>query len=294
LDLLSWISSSLFELMHDAEFMARLTPERTAELGPYLEKQGEVALQLLMCSTSRAFLSSLCRKIAYMGHTAIKAMEYYQLHPEVQSGQSAPGGQAGKDTPAMRAAFMKLHKVFAQSPIKVGDFEKLIQLISQGITQAYDAFLPKMAKSQGQALKGKEEDEAIKALRAMFETQMLTATVPVPGFLPLLKRLFNVDLPAYRKTTEIARLFFDEYSILMVQGDESAVRGVRLSQIDTFNKQVTRMDSKRQWRRCIRCTSVMEDHGNSRSPGLTFMAAQMRRCPCSGSWALLPAGKVDP
>ncbi|KAI6785601.1 Mediator of RNA polymerase II transcription subunit-like protein [Emericellopsis cladophorae] len=293
LDLLSWISSSLFELMHDAEFMARLTPERSSEMGPYLEKQGEVALQLLMCSTSRAFLASLCRKIAYMGNTTNKAMEYYQLHPHVQSGQNGQGGQASKDTPGMRSAFVKLHKVFAQSPIKVGDFEKLNQLISQGIAQAYDAFLPKMARSQSQALKGKEEDEAIKALRAMFETQMLTATVPVPGFLPLLRKLFHVDLPAYRKTTDMARLFFDGYSILTVQGDESAVKGVRLSHIDAFSKQVTRMDAKKQWRRCVRCTSIMEDHGNTRSPGLTFMAAQMRRCPCSGSWALLPAGKVD-
>ena len=46
-----------------------------------------------------------------------------------------------------------------------------------------------MAKSQSHALKGKEEDEAVKALRAMFETRMLTATVPLPGFLPLLRKL---------------------------------------------------------------------------------------------------------
>ncbi|KAK1776186.1 mediator complex subunit 16-domain-containing protein [Copromyces sp. CBS 386.78] len=44
-----------------------------------------------------------------------------------------------------------------------------------------------------------------------------------------------------------------------------------------------------QWRRCVRCTSVMEDSpGNHSKAGFTFVLAQQRKCSCGAWWALVP------
>ena len=43
------------------------------------------------------------------------------------------------------------------------------------------------------------------------------------------------------------------------------------------------------WRRCVRCTCVMEDYGAGPSkPGFTFVLAQQRKCSCGAWWALVP------
>jgi mediator of RNA polymerase II transcription subunit 16, fungi type len=49
-------------------------------------------------------------------------------------------------------------------------------------------------------------------------------------------------------------------------------------------------DAKR-WRRCARCTAVMEDYLTQR-PGVQFMVIQQRKCSCAGNWNLLTGKQI--
>jgi len=49
-------------------------------------------------------------------------------------------------------------------------------------------------------------------------------------------------------------------------------------------------DAKR-WRRCARCTAVMEDYLTQR-PGVHFMVLQQRKCFCAGNWILLTGKQI--
>jgi mediator of RNA polymerase II transcription subunit 16 len=49
-------------------------------------------------------------------------------------------------------------------------------------------------------------------------------------------------------------------------------------------------DAKR-WRRCTRCTAVMEDYITQR-PGVHILVLQERRCFCNGTWNLLTGKQI--
>ncbi|KAK3498175.1 mediator complex, subunit Med16 [Neurospora crassa] len=55
------------------------------------------------------------------------------------------------------------------------------------------------------------------------------------------------------------------------------------------NNNGTAENTSNQWRRCVRCTAVMEDFpGNHYRAGFTFVMAQQRKCMCGAWWALVP------
>lgn len=288
LDLVAWITDSLFELMSDDNFVQRLTPERINELAPYLEKNNDVALHLLLCSSSRCFLSALCRRLVHTEAMAGKAVAFYRR----QSAAMDPSMMANTSNPRMRSAFQKLQQVSSSAIVRVAEFDKLVNTLGSAINQAYASFLPKMVKSKPNPPQGKEEDEAVKSARGLLETQMLVATGPPLGFLPIIRKFFGIDLPAFRKATDPARLFFGTFSVVNVQDDDGVVDGVRTTHLDAFSKSKVKMGPGKRWKRCTRCTSVMEDVGG-RGPGLTFLMTQQRRCPCNGTLAVLPPGKLD-
>ena len=287
LNLFAWISDSLFGLMNDDEFIQLLNPDRAAELTSYLEKKDNVALHLLLCSSSRCFLSTLSRRVAHMKGLSDKAVDFYRR----QTANTDPN--AHPPNPKMRQAYNRLSRACTAGSLKAADFDKLINTLGAGINHAYDTFLPKMIRNKPNPPQGKGEDEEVKQARAKIEAQMLTVTVPLPVFHPVLRKFFQVDLPAFRKTTDPAKLFFEKFSVLRVVDDSTEINGVRAAQMDAFSKAKTKMGPTKQWRRCTRCTVIMEEVKQTRGPGLLFMATQMRRCPCNGTWAMLPAGKVD-
>lgn len=299
LDLVAWITDSLFELMNDDEFMSRLTAERSAEVSGYLEKRGDVALHLMLCSSSRCFLTALCRRLTHMDSLANKAMLFYRRHSATAAGNGSHSAQ-----PEMQRAFHRVQQVSASALVRVTEFEKLVGLLGAGLSKAYGAYIVKMVRGQpgAPAQDSKEEEDAVKASRARLEMQMLVATGPPPGLWPVLHRFFTADLVAFRKATEPARLFFEPLSVMTAQdggywGQDGqqhveTVDGMRTTQIDVFTKNKIRMGPGRQWKRCTRCTSVMEEM-QGKGAGLTFLLAQQRRCPCNGTLAVLPTGKLD-
>ncbi|CAH0049842.1 unnamed protein product [Clonostachys solani] len=284
LDLIAWLSDSLFELMNDDEFIELLTPARTNELAIYLHTKNDVSLQLLLCSSSRSFLMALCRRIGHLALLSNKAMEFYRK-------QSAEANAAKAPNPYLRQAYQRLQQATSSGFVSVGEFEKLITSLKMGIVQSYESVLTAMVKRQPNPPQGKQEDEAVKVARSQCETRMLLAAAPHPSLIPVLKKFFTEDVPAFRKTTDPAELFFGTFDVLDVSDDKGDIDGVKWAHIDVLSKTKLHLSPSQQWRRCTRCTAVMEEHVG-RGPGFTFLFSQQRRCLCSGTWAVLPQGKL--
>lgn len=287
LDLIAWLSEQLFDLLMDDAFMELLVPPRASELAAYLHGKNNVSLQLLLCSISRSFLVALCRRVSHLDTLSKKAIDFYRRH----SASVDPNSPAKPHNPNVRQSYQKLQQVSSSGLVKIGEFEKLVNTLGSGIMQTYDKALPDMVKRQANPPQGKKEDEAVKAARAHMETMMLLAAAPPPPLLIVLKKFFTMDVPTFRKTLDPAKLFFGSFDVLDIKEDKRNVDKVRMSHLDTFTKAKLRMNQNEQWRRCTRCASVMEELV-PKSPGLTFLMNHQRRCPCSGTWAVLPVGKL--
>lgn len=265
--------------------MELLDTARHDELATYLHDKNNVALQLLVCSSSRAYLDALCRRVLHLDLLSKKAMEFYRR-------QSALGESGKPPNMPIRQAYQELQQVTSSCLVSVKLFEELMNQLGAGIMQTYDKILPPMIKKQANPPQGKAEDEAVKAARASLETMMLLTAAPHPSLLPILKKFFNQLLPGFRTTMDPAKLFFKRFEILDVNENVAIVEGVRTSQLSLLTRVKLKMEGTEQWRRCTRCTSVMEELIPGSPPGLTFMNSQQRRCPCSGTWVVLPPGKV--
>ncbi|KND89513.1 Mediator of RNA polymerase II transcription subunit 16 [Tolypocladium ophioglossoides CBS 100239] len=290
LELLSWLTDCLFELMNDDNFTQRLIQPRFVQVTAYLHERNDVALHLLLCSSSRSFLSALCRRIALMEALSNKAIEFYRR-------QSATADQTGTGklpNPQLQQAYQKMQQVTTSSLVNVTELEKLLNVLGSDVRLAYQNFLPAVIKKGPNAPQGKQVDVAIKTTQIQFEVGMLLAAPPPPAFLPVIKKLFSKDLPAFRAQTDPAKLFFANFDLLGVQDDDAslAARKAKGSYVDLFKKVELRPSTTGpQWKRCTRCASVMEDVFGSR-PGFTFLLGQQRKCSCGGHWALLPKGKL--
>ena len=290
LELLSWLTDCLFELMNDDNFTQKLIPQRFVEMTAYLHERNDVALHLLLCSCSRSFLSALCRRIAHMEALSNKAIDFYRR----QSAMADQTGAGKLPNPQLQQAYQKMQQVTGSSLVNVTELEKLLNVLGSDIRQAYQHFLPTMIKNGANAPQGKQIDVAIKTTQIQFEVGMLLATSPPPAFLPVIKKLFSKDLPAFRAQADPAKLFFADFELLGAQDDAAslAARRAKGSYVDLFKRVELRPSAVgAQWRRCTRCASVMEDVFGSR-PGYTFVLGQQRKCSCGGYWALLPKGKL--
>ncbi|KAK1241472.1 hypothetical protein MKX08_001446 [Trichoderma sp. CBMAI-0020] len=286
LDLLSWLVDCLFALMNDSEFMARLDPKRIAELTPYLHKRNDISLHLLLSSSSRSFLLAICRRIAHLETLSTKANEFYRRQPQMGVDQT---GAPKPLNPQLQQAYQKMQQITSTCLIKASEFEKLLNMLGADIRQAYQTFLPTLVKNQAGVGQGKQIDMAVKAAQIQLELGMLLAvSPPAAPFVPVIKKLFTKDLPAFKALTDPAKLFFANYDLLGVQDDKSQLP--KDVYVDLFRKAEIKLGAH-QWRRCTRCASVMEDVFGTR-PGYTFVLGQQRRCACGGVWALLPKGKL--
>ncbi|KAM0564218.1 hypothetical protein ACHAPJ_000428 [Fusarium lateritium] len=289
LDLIAWLMDCLFELMNDTHFQELLTRERFHEVAPYLHEKNNVALHFLLSSSSRGFLSAVCRRLAHLESLSTRAIDFYRRQSAVVEGTS--GGRAA---PQMQQAYQKMQQVTSAGLVKVSEVEHLLTELSKEIRQAYQVYLPSFVKSSQNPPQGKQIDMAIKAARVQIELAMLLSASPPPAFTQIIKKFFTTDLPAFRTAVDPARLFFANYDLLEVQDDEHSLAAKKtrgMQYVDVFKRMEIQPSPNKQWRRCSRCAAVMEDVFGSR-PGFTFVLAQQRKCSCGGQWTLLPKGKV--
>ncbi|KAL6403250.1 hypothetical protein AUP68_12589 [Ilyonectria robusta] len=285
LDLLAWLIDCLFELMNDDKFMELLVPQRFAEIAPYLHEQNNIALHFLLSSSTRGFLSAVCRRLGHLEALSTRAIEFYRR-------QSAAADQStsGKAAPQLQQAYQKMQHVTSSGLVKVTEFEKLLTVLGGDIRQTYQTVLPSLVKSQQAALQGKQIDMAVKSTRVQFELALLLSASPSPPFLQIMNKFFNKDLRAFRTLTDPAKLFFANYDLLEAQDDKRSLAAKKargMMYVDVFKRLEIKPGPNQQWRRCARCAGVMEDVFVSR-PGFSFVLAQQRKCACSGLWTLLP------
>lgn len=302
--------------------MKLLTPEKFDQMTEYLRSKNDVSVHLLLCSSARGFISAVCRRLHHLDNISGRAIQYYEqktsLHQPAGPNNPSPGKNIG-----LYNAYKKMQGFASSSLIKVPEFEKLINGLSEEIRLANKA-------TAAAASSGKEQpDEAALSVedgarRTAAELQMLLASSPPASFLPVVRKFFAEDLRAFRGLTDPAALFFSDFALLEVEDDRKSLASKRKAgrYVDVFKRVELRAgahgggarngallhqgqqqgpdqtdadggvgDAPPQWRRCARCASVMEDVWAQR-PGFQFVLNQQRKCSCNGSWALLPRGTL--
>jgi mediator of RNA polymerase II transcription subunit 16 len=266
--------------------MELLAPPRFSEIAPYLHHKNNMSLHFLLSSSSRGFLSAICRRLGHLEALSTRAIDFYRR-------TSVDPSSSGKPVPRLQQAYRRMQQVTSSGLVKVAEFEKLLTSLGNDIRQSYQTYLPALVKAQQNPPQGKQIDLAIKQTRIQFELALLLSASPPPAFLQVMVKFFNKDLKAFRNLTDPAQLFFADYDLLEVQDDRrslAAKKAKGMTFVDVFKRVQVKPTPAQQWRRCTRCAAVMEDVFGSR-PGYTFVLGQQRKCACSGHWALLPLDK---
>ncbi|KAI8282416.1 hypothetical protein K4K60_003596 [Colletotrichum sp. SAR11_57] len=306
LDLLSWLTDSLFALLDDPQFLALLTPQRFSEMSAYLQSRSDVSLHLLLCSSTRGFLSAVCRRILHLEILSNRAIEFYERRAAISNANDPNAATSKNLHTVLYKAYQKMQRVTSSSLIKVQEFDRLLTVLNNDIRSAYQTSLAALANKNPAGAQGnpKAIEQQIKGAQFHCELNMLLASSPPPSFLQVLLKFFNTDLKNYRAQTDPSKLFFADFDLLEIDDDRRSLsaRRARGQYIDAFKrvelvgppvrgaKELEEAKTP-QWRRCVRCAAIMEDASGSR-PGFTFVLAQQRKCSCGGHWALLPRGAL--
>lgn len=288
LELMAVLSDSLFALSRDPEFMDLVENQRPVDMQTYLLDRNEVSLHMVLCSSSRTLLTALCRRVVGIEALATKAHNHYQQNRAAAVGRPS--------MLKLHEAYAEMDKIMRSSLIDVKAFEKMLNVIGTDLRAAYGEFLPRVVLNTPNPPQGKEVDNRVKSAQSQCELSLLSCAPPMQALFPTLNKFFKQDLQSYKKQTKQEDLFFAEYKIVDILDDPHSLltKASTGSHIDVFRRVQLgpKPEDGRQWRRCTRCASVMEDVVGGRvSGGLTFLLNQQRKCSCGGFWTLLPPGK---
>ncbi|XDG09251.1 hypothetical protein ABKA04_008866 [Annulohypoxylon sp. FPYF3050] len=315
-DLLCWLSDSLFCLFDDAKFMALLKHTQSAPMMAYLQSQNEIALHLILCSATRGLLSAVCRRISLLDTFALKAISWYETREKSNANNNpnaAPDPRAAAHA-ALYTAYQKIRQYTSSSLVKADEFDKLLTGLGTDIRSAYNTALavlgeqPTRANNQSanpNAPKSDASQEAIARGRQHCELSMLLLQAPPPFFVSVVDKFFNKELKEFRARSNVAKLYFADYSILEINDGPRTLERRRKqgTRVDLFKRvEISRKTSRSignsnksqmAWRVCARCSSVMEDVPMAGSkPGLIFLLRQQYLCCCGGRMAVLQPEEV--
>lgn len=312
-DLLGWICDSLFCLFDDAEFMKHLKGPQLDKMTMYLHAKNEIALHLVLCSTTRALLSALCRRILSLDSLSTKAISWYETREKsIANNPNAAADPRTAAHTALHAAYQNLRQCISSSLIKADEFDKLLTTLGAEIRTAYSTSLAivgeQAAKSANKSQPPQNSNpnaprpdpaqEAIARARQHCELDMLVLQAPPSSFVPVVSKFFNQDLKEFRARSEVAKLYFADYSILELDDEPRSLARRRASgvRVDLFKRiEISRSSrsgngkSQFPWRKCARCGNVMEDLALvNHKPGFSFLLRQQSNCSCGGRMAILP------
>ncbi|KAL2020886.1 hypothetical protein VTK56DRAFT_7877 [Thermocarpiscus australiensis] len=223
-DLLSWLTDCLFQLVDDPEIMAMLLDaKRFPELASYLQSRNDVSLHLLLCSSTRGFLSAACRRLMHLETLSHRATQYYETRAQQQRDNDPSA--ASRPPPALYHAYLKMQRAVSSSLVKVQEFDALLGGLSKDIQQAYQKSLSglvaKVKPQPGSSEQQQKErnDHFIKKAQAHCELDMLLGANPPPSFREVLSKFFTSSLPAFRAQTDPAKLYFANFDLLEVEDD---------------------------------------------------------------------------
>lgn len=320
LDLLCWLTDSLFVLRDDPKFMELLSPGRFTDMTAYLKSKNDVSLHLLLCSSTRGFLVAACKRLVHLQVMSAQATQYWDKNAATHNSTDS---HASQGMVAVQQAYLKMQRCITTTLIKVNEIDRILNSLGSDIKKAYQASLVVLAQKQQQQLGKPNQPPAettIKKAQAHCELNILLAENPPPQFLSLIKKLFEVDLKSLAASTDRSGLFFTDFQLLEVEEDPRrlAARKAQGKYVDTFKRveltahkppkanggdNAHRAHDQQQqspdadaatgppWRRCVRCCAVMEDALATKS-GMNFVLSQQRRCACGGVWGLLAPGEL--
>ncbi|KAI0877345.1 RNA polymerase II mediator complex subunit Sin4 [Hypoxylon argillaceum] len=290
-EFLGWLSDALFGLLDDPKFMSFLVsanqPQPLLNMTRYLHTKNEIALHLILCSSTRNLISAVCRRVSLLDSYAARALAWYSGRGEI------PDANTSRHA-ALHAAYRKVHRYTSTALIKADEFDKFLVNLARDIRSAYEtspsALAAKNSPIPNQNSNAPKPD-GIKEARQNYELNMLLVHTPPPSFLPVITKLFRQDLTAFRTNVDVAKLYFADYNLLEIIDTPEALayrkkRGVK---VDMFRRVEISRQAQVPWRRCSRCGNVMEDLTSANNkPGMVFLLAQQRTCCCGGRLALLP------
>ncbi|KAI1141912.1 RNA polymerase II mediator complex subunit Sin4 [Hypoxylon sp. FL0543] len=313
-DLLCWLCDSLFCLFDDAKFMSLLKHNQSAPMMAYLNSQNEIALHLVLCSATRGLLSAVCRRITLLDSFSTRAISWYETR-EKSNPNSNPSDPRAAAHAALYAAYQRIRGHTSSALIKADEFDKLLTGLGADIRTAYNTALAVLGEQPARAASNQQpqgqnaprpdaSQEAIARGRQHCELSMLLLQAPPPFFVSVVDKFFNKELKEFRAHSEVAKLYFADYSILEINDGPRTLAKRRASgvRVDIFKRiEISRRpssglsapggNSRTQipWRECVRCASVMEDLAMvNHKPGLSFLLRQQNNCSCGGRMAILP------
>ncbi|KAH8676246.1 RNA polymerase II mediator complex subunit Sin4 [Xylariales sp. PMI_506] len=302
IDLLCWLTDSLFCLLDDQTFGQKLaSPQTFAEMTPYLISKNEVALHMILSSPIRGLLSAVCRRMDHLHNISKRAVNYWKARPA-----DDPNLKSNGSTLALNVAYQRMMHYTSTSLIDVKQFDNLLTTLGQDIRQQYAESFAEIGKRAAEAARRQQHpnaqktnfaEEAIRRAQTHCELTLLLAGSPPQPFFKVVEKFFKTDLVAFRNQCDPAKVFFQNYDILEADDEPKALaarkqRGVR---VDLFKRvEITRGKpgpdghNLPPWRRCVRCASVMEDATNvAAKPGIMFVLSQQRNCCCGGRLAIV-------
>lgn len=320
LDLMAWLVDTLLDLPKNVPSTIDLTSPTMSlpDLLAHLHTTNTVSLHFLLSSSTRGFLTAICRRLQHLDYIARRAIAYSGTsssnntpNPNPNSNQSPL--PASSLSPALRAAYMQIATLTQDTVIKIKTMETLLGSLTTIISRAYSSHVPPLSGSQG----------AEKARNALEIKMLFGGSIP-DAFKGVIIELYRKEgglLETVKEEIEPAKLFFADFSSLEVEEEKRAVERRKKSgrTMDCFRKawlvdpvktsgpRATSAEAQEggangpgllatngrqvaRWRRCARCASVMEDVLTNRH-ALQWLVMQQRRCFCSGYWDTLAPGE---
>ncbi|KAI0484923.1 RNA polymerase II mediator complex subunit Sin4 [Xylariaceae sp. FL0804] len=295
-DLICWLCDSLFCLLDDREFMACLSrpnpSQQLVSMNQYLHSKREIALHLILCSSTRNLLSAVCRRIGLLDTYSSRAILFYAQRPENLA--------ADPHQQALYVAYQRIQEHVSSMIVNPTDVDAFLMNLATEIKNAYSSSLAKLADNEAQKAKSQSQqqnpnaprNDPVKEARQHCELSLLLMNVPPPSFLPVISKMLRKDLAEFRARSDVARLYFADYRLLELDDGPAALsrKRARRMRVDMFKRvEISRRSSAAPWRRCVRCDNVMEDVPlPSPGSGLNLLLNQQRMCCCGGRLAVVP------
>ncbi|KAI0021221.1 RNA polymerase II mediator complex subunit Sin4 [Xylariomycetidae sp. FL0641] len=297
-DLLAWLCDSLFCLLDDKKFMAFLTQSNQTQqlfyMTQYLQNENNIALHLVLCSSTRNLICAVCRRILLLDNYSSRAVHWYTSRSGITD--SANNARGATHT-ALFAAYRKVQQYTSSALVKADDFDKLLNVLATDIRNAYSTSLPPLAAEKAaknpptpNQNPNASKPDRVKEARQYCELDLLLVKAPPPSFLAVIAKFFRTDLVQFRSHTNVAKLFFSNYDLLDIVDKPRALekRRAKGMRVDMFRRVEISRTPGVAWKRCARCANVMEDQqAPPNKPGYVFLLGQQRVCCCSGRLALV-------
>jgi hypothetical protein len=126
LDLFTYITTALYDLRRDGDFMSALVSrERIPHLHQLLAARGMPVVHYMLCSAMRGILCSLARRMDKMLNFAAQAADYVQKN------------LGGTPQTPVQAAYLRLHRVAQDCPVQASDFLALANMFTTECRERY-------------------------------------------------------------------------------------------------------------------------------------------------------------